>query len=58
MGIDFQKRRVGNHEVIELAGDPEGVYVLLFHGFGADAYDLLPLSQAYRVRPPHKNFFN
>ena len=41
------QRRVGTLEVLEKAGDPHQGTIILLHGFGADAYDLAPLSQAY-----------
>lgn len=38
-------------EVAELAGDPEGAFIVLFHGFGADLYDLIPIAGVYRKQP-------
>jgi len=38
-------RKLGPFDVIEIPGNPAGPYVIVFHGFGADAYDLLSLER-------------
>lgn len=52
MSIDLQKRNVLGFDFLERKGDPDGPTIILFHGFGADAYDLAPLSQVYRGAKP------
>lgn len=41
-------RRLGGLETLIVPGSADGPIVVMFHGFGADAQDLLPLSQAVR----------
>lgn len=45
------KRVVLGIEVLEVRGDPHGAHIVLFHGFGADANDLLPLSGVFTGHP-------
>lgn len=47
--MNFEKRKIAGLDLLEVPGDPEGASILLFHGYGADAYDLLPLSGMYRA---------
>jgi phospholipase/carboxylesterase len=44
-------RKLGPLDVIEIPGNPAGYYVIVFHGFGADAYDLLPLERVLNAPP-------
>jgi phospholipase/carboxylesterase len=39
-------RKIGKIEALETKGAPDGLCVVLFHGYGADAYDLASLSEA------------
>lgn len=43
----LRKRRVGNLDILESAGDPKLVTIILLHGFGANGYDLASLSSLY-----------
>lgn len=43
MKRSYHERRLGNIEALEIAGD--GPTIILCHGYGADAYDLLPLHE-------------
>lgn len=38
-------------EVLSVRGDPGGASIMLFHGFGADALDLLSLSEISEKKP-------
>jgi len=49
--VNLIERNIAGLDVIEIAGDPGGPYVILFHGFGASAQDLVPLSQVYEEHP-------
>ncbi|NGX61279.1 MAG: Carboxylesterase 2 [Chlamydiae bacterium] len=49
--MKYQKKKLAGLEIVEVAGDTEGPVILLFHGFGADAYDLVPLSKDYQNNP-------
>lgn len=51
MPLDVQQIEMCGLKTLKVEGDPDGPVVILFHGFGADAYDLLPLSQVYKERP-------
>lgn len=42
----IHKRKIHGIDVLEVLGDPGAPAILLFHGYGADGRDLLPLSQA------------
>ena len=42
---NIRRRRIGALECFEVLNDPQGPYVVLMHGFGADFQDLLPLHQ-------------
>lgn len=50
------KRKIGSTEIIEIKGDPQGVWILMFHGFGADAYDLMGLAQEISIEGPKPNW--
>ncbi|MFQ5631133.1 MAG: alpha/beta hydrolase [bacterium] len=39
------KRKLGELDVYQLGDDPKAPYLMLFHGYGANAFDLMPLSQ-------------
>lgn len=47
----FHQKRAAGLDVIEVPGDPEGVTILMLHGYGANAFDLLPLYQIYKESP-------
>jgi len=51
MGNNVQKREIAGLEVVEIPGAPDGATIILFHGFGAGAMDLVPLSGVYKQRP-------
>lgn len=57
MALDLQTKKVLGIEVLVVPGDVEGPSIMLFHGFGADAYDLLPLSQVYKETPKPTWYF-
>jgi phospholipase/carboxylesterase len=44
----FQEREVGGIPIVELPADPDKGTILLLHGFGADAFDLLSISHVYK----------
>lgn len=48
MNAKFQVREVGDLQIVELPGDPNKGTIVLLHGFGADAFDLFPLSGVYK----------
>ncbi len=48
MSKPFQERKVGELDIVELLGDPDKGTIVLLHGFGADAFDLFPLSSLYK----------
>src|SRR5437016_5271755 len=39
------QHQIGPLEVVEVPGKPGGLTVVLFHGYGAGAYDLVPLHE-------------
>ncbi|TGK20763.1 esterase [Leptospira fluminis] len=47
--------QIGPVQAAWIKGDPEAPYVILFHGYGANAYDLLPL-YSYLDVPEGTNF--
>lgn len=51
MPLDLVRKQVLGLEVVEVPGEPGGASIILFHGFGADAYDLVALSQVYKGSP-------
>lgn len=52
------QRKIANHiEYLEVPGDSDGVSIVLFHGYGADAFDLFPLSQVFRGPPAPRWIF-
>jgi len=46
--MNIHRREIGGLQVVELPGDPKQGTIVLFHGFGADAMDLFPLSNVYK----------
>ncbi|MCC5832611.1 MAG: dienelactone hydrolase family protein [Chlamydiales bacterium] len=48
---NLKKREVAGLEVMELPGDPNGPTIILLHGFGANAMDLVPLSKVFHLSP-------
>jgi phospholipase/carboxylesterase len=51
-----RKRRIGPLDAIEIAGDPAGPTVVLFHGYGADMNDLASLAGSIQA-PKGTNFY-
>lgn len=51
MANNVNKRIIAGLDVLELPGDPDGATIVLFHGFGANAMDLVPLSGVFRQKP-------
>jgi phospholipase/carboxylesterase len=49
--MSLQKERVGGLDVLKIRGDPDGVTILLLHGYGADASDLASLHSFYQATP-------
>jgi len=47
MSQKIKKQRAANLEFLEVPGDPNLGTILFLHGFGADAYDLLPFHTLY-----------
>ncbi len=45
-------RQAGPLQAIEVYNNPDGKWVLLFHGFGADAADLASLAKEFDFTPP------
>lgn len=41
------RRQAGDLEILEVKGKPGRPTIVLFHGYGADAYDLLPLHRVF-----------
>lgn len=41
---------LGGLGVLKVIQDPNSPYIVLFHGYGANAYDLFPLHQAVQVK--------
>lgn len=52
-----KKRKIQGLDVLEVPGDPQGPTVLLFHGYGADAEDLLGLTSAFENTKVKPTFF-
>lgn len=48
---NLKKRNLLGLEVLEIPGDPQAATIVLFHGYGADAYDLVSLSKVYQGQP-------
>lgn len=46
-----QERMLGGLQTLVVPGEPGGLVVAMLHGFGADAYDLLPLADAVAAPP-------
>lgn len=47
-----KKLRLGDLDVYQIGNHPDAPFVILFHGYGANAFDLMPLSQV--LLPNHK----
>lgn len=45
-------RQAGPLQAIEIYNNPDGKWVILFHGFGADAFDLASLAEEFSFTPP------
>ena len=52
-----QLKKIGPLEVIEVPGSPTGPVIVLFHGYGANAYDLLSLVNLVSTPPGTAWFF-
>ncbi len=50
--MHYKEKKAGPLEFIDVEGDPEAPIFLFFHGFGADAFDLLPFSQMFAHLSP------
>lgn len=46
-----QQRQLGGLQTLVVPGEPGGLVVAMLHGFGADAYDLLPLAEVVAAPP-------
>lgn len=44
---NLRSRQVGGIDILEKPGNPDQGTIILLHGFGADAYDLASLADAY-----------
>lgn len=55
MSTQFPLVQVGPVQTAWIKGDPKGPYVIFLHGYGANAYDLLPL-YSYMDVPEGTNF--
>ena len=44
-------RKIGNFEAVEIPGQPGGLCVVVFHGYGADAFDLLSFQRLLGAPP-------
>jgi phospholipase/carboxylesterase len=51
MTLPYKKRKIAGLNVYEVTGDEGAPSIMLLHGFGADALDLLPLSHIHQERP-------
>ncbi len=49
-------KKIGPLDVVEVKGSPQGPCIVLFHGYGADCYDLTPLSQVVKA-PKGSNWY-
>lgn len=45
------RQRLGGLDTVVIPGTPGGPTLLMLHGYGADAWDLVPLAQALKVPP-------
>ncbi len=50
-------RKVGPFDAIENFQDPEAKWVILFHGYGADAQDLASLADQFQFKKPCNSLF-
>jgi phospholipase/carboxylesterase len=57
MSLKYNKRIASGIEVIEVPGHPQGGHIVLFHGFGANGFDLVPLSEFYTCDPKPTWYF-
>ncbi len=55
MSQDIPLVQIGPVKAAWIKGDPKGTYVIFLHGYGANAYDLLPL-YSYMDMPEGTNF--
>ena len=49
------RQRLGGLDTVVIPGSPDGPTLVVLHGYGADAWDLVPLAQVLRV-PPGTNW--
>ncbi len=49
------RQRLGGLDTVVIPGSPDGPWLVVLHGYGADAWDLVPLAQVIRV-PPGTNW--
>ncbi|MBX3032561.1 MAG: serine esterase [Bdellovibrionaceae bacterium] len=45
-------RKIGSMQCLEVVQDPDAPWMILFHGFGADAWDLKPLAELIPLNRP------
>jgi len=57
MSPPYSATKLGDLDVLKVAGSQDGPAVILCHGFGANAFDLLPLSEHVKVRPGTNWYF-
>ena len=53
----MKRRKIGSIDVLEIPGTPDGPVVVLFHGYGSSAYDLLSLHREIESRPGTSWYF-
>ncbi|MEZ5314690.1 MAG: hypothetical protein R3E91_00520 [Chlamydiales bacterium] len=46
----FNKKKIADLDVLEIPGDPDGKTILLLHGFGSNAMDLVPLHRIFQEK--------
>ncbi|MDZ4676755.1 MAG: esterase [Oligoflexia bacterium] len=51
MARPSKMRKIGSLEVIEIPGQPKSPCIVFFHGYGADATDLVPLANVISAPP-------
>lgn len=57
MTPQYHRKLIDGLEVLVVPGDKDGAHIVLFHGFGANGFDLLPLSGTYQERPKPTWYF-
>lgn len=57
MTLNYLRKTSNNLEYLEVAGDSSSETIILLHGYGADAFDLLPLCQVFKKKPSPRWIF-